>query len=87
MINIKKTRDGHGWRNYSLKVSLLPKKAWGWVQLAVRTGTAMIGYHIHGSVGWGIMDWIFYPVVWIKWLIYNEVSATIIKETFEFLVK
>lgn len=44
--------------------------------------TSMIGYHIHGSVFWSIMDFIFWPITWVKWIIFHEVTLTIIKETF-----
>jgi hypothetical protein len=49
--------------------------------------TSMIGYHIHGSIFWAIMDWIFMPIAWIKWLIFQEVNLTIIRETFSFFLK
>ena len=49
--------------------------------------TAMIGYHIHGSFFWAIMDFIFTPVAWIKWLICQEVNITIIHNTFSFFLK
>ena len=44
--------------------------------------TAMIGYSIHHSLGWSIMDFIFTPVAWCKWLICHEVNVTVIKVTF-----
>lgn len=44
--------------------------------------TSMIGYHIHGSIGWAIFDWVFAPFVWIKWLFCHEVNLQIIKDTF-----
>ena len=46
--------------------------------------TAMVGYQIHGSVGWSILDFFFAPLVWIKWLVLHEVNLTIIKDTFSF---
>jgi len=49
--------------------------------------TAMIGYRIHGSIFWSIMDFIFSPLAWIKWFIFQEVNLTIIKETFSFFFK
>lgn len=51
------------------------------------TATAMIGYHIHGSFFWGVMDFLFAPFAWIKWFCYEEVNMTIIKETFSFFLK
>lgn len=49
--------------------------------------TAMIGYHKHESVFWSIIDGVFWPVAWGKWLILKEVNLTIIKETFNFFLK
>jgi hypothetical protein len=49
--------------------------------------TAMIGYTIHNSFGWAIMDFIFAPLAWCKWLIMQEVNMSIIKETFNFFLK
>lgn len=49
--------------------------------------TAMIGYHIHSSIFWSIVDWLFAPIVWIKWLICQDVNMTIIRETFSFFFK
>lgn len=46
--------------------------------------TAFIGYHIHGSIFWTIIDWIFWPIAWLKWLICHEVNLTIIKGAFAF---
>jgi hypothetical protein len=43
---------------------------------------AMVGYHIHGSLFWSVMDFIFTPITIIKWLICHEVTMTIIKDTF-----
>lgn len=52
------------------------------VNLIPATLTSMIGYHIHGSIFFAILDWIFWPLTVLKWLIFHEVTLTIIKETF-----
>ncbi len=44
--------------------------------------TAMIGYQIHNSFFWSIVDFIFSPLAWFKWIILHEVSMTIIKHAF-----
>ena len=46
--------------------------------------TSMIGYHIHHSIFWAIVDFIFTPIAWIKWFICQEVTMTIIRDTFSF---
>jgi len=49
--------------------------------------TAMIGYHIHGSLFWSFIDFCFAPFVWCKWIFFHEVNLTILKETFGFFLK
>ena len=44
--------------------------------------TAMVGYTIHGSIFWSLMDFIFTPIAIIKWIICHEITLTVIKETF-----
>lgn len=56
----------------------------GWIHIIPSLLTSMIGYNIHGSLGWAIFDFFFYPIVWIKWLILKEVNLSIIKDTFSF---
>lgn len=55
--------------------------------IAVAIFTCIIGYHIHGSVFWAIVDWIFWPFAWAKWLLCEEVSISVIKEAFAFFLK
>lgn len=49
--------------------------------------TAMVGYHIHGSFFWAVMDFFFYPFAIIKWLITHELTGSVIHDTFSFLLK
>lgn len=49
--------------------------------------TAMIGYTIHQSFFWSIIDFFFTPLAWIKWLLWHEVTLTVIKETFTWFFK
>ncbi len=49
--------------------------------------TGMIGYTIHGSLFWSVMDALFTVFAWAKWLIYHEVTLTIIKKTFSFFLQ
>ena len=50
--------------------------------------TGLVGYHVNVVQGsnwplfWSIMDFLFWGIAWIKWLICGDVSLTIIKETF-----
>ena len=48
--------------------------------------TAMVGYHIHGSVFWAIMDFLFPFFAWAKWLIMHQVNLSIVKATFSFFL-
>lgn len=49
--------------------------------------TAMIGYTIHGSIFFSIVDFFLPPLVWCKWLIFHEVNLTIISQTFSFFLQ
>lgn len=49
--------------------------------------TAMIGYQIHSSTFWAIMDFIFWPLAWVKWFIFHEVTLSIIKEAFSWFLQ
>ncbi len=44
--------------------------------------TGMIGHTIHGSYFWAFIDFWLVPIVWVKWILYHQVTLTIIKETF-----
>ena len=57
------------------------------IYLILAVATAMIGYTIHSSIFWAIMDFFFMPFAWIKWLVFQEVNLTIIKETFSFFLQ
>lgn len=59
----------------------------GWLHLVLGTATAMIGYRIHSSIFWAVVDFFFYPLAWIKWLVMHQVNLSIIKETFAFFLK
>jgi hypothetical protein len=50
--------------------------------LLFATLTAIVGYHMHGQVFYTICDFIFWPFVWIKWLVCHEVTLSLIKESF-----
>lgn len=63
------------------------KQSSGLLYLLLCLATSMIGYNIHGSIFWAIIDWIFMPIAWCKWLICHEVNMTIIRETFSFFFK
>jgi hypothetical protein len=52
----------------------------------VSLGTAMIGHTIHHSLFWALVDFIFWPIAWVKWLICHQVTLSIIKQTFGFFL-
>lgn len=54
----------------------------GLMGLIISVLTAMIGYTIHHSGFWSIMDFFFWPFAWIKWLVLQQVNLDIIKHTF-----
>lgn len=49
--------------------------------------TSQIGFAIHKSLFWAVVDFFFSPLAWAKWIIYKEVSLSIIKSTFEWFFK
>jgi len=59
----------------------------GFVYLFFALATAMIGHHIHHSLFWAVMDFIFWPIAWCKWLVCQQVNLTIIKATFSFFLQ
>lgn len=63
------------------------KSSGGFLYFLLGIATAMIGYHMHHDLVWAVLDWVFFPIAWAKWLICQEVNLTIIKETFSFLLK
>lgn len=67
-------------RNVTIKVFSFP-------YILVQIPTAMIGYTIHSSIFWSIMDFVFWPFAWCKWLVMQEVNLTLIKQTFGFFLK
>lgn len=44
--------------------------------------TSMVGYTIHHSIFWSIMDFLFTPIAWIKWIIFHEVTLNVLKDSF-----
>jgi len=51
------------------------------------TCTAIVGHSIHHSLLWSIIDFIFSPLAWLKWLVCGEVNMTIIKNAFGFFIQ
>lgn len=78
-----KINANSGKTKFYFELNLSPMKI---LAVLFSTATAMIGYHIHNSIFWSIMDFIFSVLAWVKWLICQEVNLTIIKETFSFFL-
>ena len=51
------------------------------------TLTAIVGKQIHGSLFWAVVDFFFYPIALVKWLICQEINLTIVKQAFAFLAQ
>ncbi len=49
--------------------------------------TVIVGYEIHHSIFWSIVDFFFAPFAWIKWMFCHEVNLTIIKSAFSFFLQ
>jgi hypothetical protein len=54
--------------------------------ILVSLGTAMIGHTIHHSLFWALVDFAFWPIAWVKWLICHQVTLSVIKRTFGFFL-
>lgn len=48
---------------------------------------AMVGHTIHGSTFWAVMDALFWPFAIAKWLVYHEVSRSVVERTFSFVMQ
>ncbi len=48
---------------------------------------AKIGYVIHGSLFWAIVDFIFSPIALLKWIITEEITLSVIKQAFHWFFK
>jgi hypothetical protein len=60
------------------------KELGSFIYFFIALATGMIGYQIHHSGFWSVIDFLFYPIVWVKWLVFQEVNLTIIKSAFAF---
>jgi len=49
--------------------------------------TAIVGKHINDSVFWAIIDFFFAPLVWVKWMLFEQVSISTISHSFDFFFK
>lgn len=54
----------------------------GLINIFIAITIAMIGNTIHGSLFWSIVDFFFWPLALIKWLVCHELTLAIIKQTF-----
>jgi hypothetical protein len=70
--------------NKTIKIHLFKSSMW---TFPIQLCTAIIGYAIHGSVFWSIMDFFFVPFAWIKWAIMHQVNVTIIKSAFSWFLQ
>lgn len=70
------------------KISVTVSHPFGFLYTLFAICTGMIGYNInHGSVGWAIVDALFAPLSWCKWLICHQINVSMIKHTFDFFLQ
>ena len=67
-----------------IRMHILPREICLGVYSFLCLFTSMIGYQIHGSIFWAIVDFFFAPLVFAKWLLYHQVSLAVIRQTFAF---
>jgi hypothetical protein len=44
--------------------------------------TTVIGWNMHHSIFFAVMDFLFWPLVWLKWLLLQQVTLSFIKSCF-----
>ncbi len=54
--------------------------------LIMATCSAMTGFQIHHSIAWACVDFLFWPVALIKWLICHQINLSLIQATFSFFL-
>ena len=69
-----------GMKNKIAKESRMTKRIYALLGVL----TAIIGYEMHGNWFYTIMDFLFWFLVWIKWLIFHEITLGIITKAFAF---
>jgi hypothetical protein len=52
------------------------------LSLFVAITIAMLGHTIHGSFFWSVVDFFFWPLALMKWLVLHELTLNVIKKTF-----
>lgn len=57
------------------------------LQWLIGVPTAIVGYAIHHSFFWSVMDFSFYPLALVKWLVFQEINLSLIKTAFSFFMK
>ena len=50
--------------------------------LAICVAIAMVGYHIHGSIFWSIVDFFLCPLALAKWVFCHQITLSVLKATF-----
>ena len=58
-----------------------------WTYIIIGLLAAMVGYTIHHSLFWSIVDFFFYPIAIIKWIICKQLTLSVLKTTFSWFFK
>lgn len=58
------------------------EKFGGILWLVFDIAVSMVGYTIHHSIFWSIVDFIFSPVAVVWWLLTHQLTLTVLKTTF-----
>lgn len=56
------------------------------IYLIIAIFTSMVGYEIHHNVFYAIINFIFWPISWIYWLVCHDVNISVIKSAFGFFL-
>jgi hypothetical protein len=66
-----------------IKINLVP----GPVSSTLGILTAMLGFHIHGSLVWACLNFLAWPLSLCYWLVTKQLTVSTIKGAFAFLLQ
>lgn len=63
------------------------KQLWAWFHIIMGILTATVGYTIHHSGFWAVVDFFFWPIAIIKWIVCQQINLSILQETFSWFLR
>lgn len=72
--------------NRAINITVNKEVSLHWPYIMAGLLTAQIGFNWHHGIFYSVMDFLFWPIVWIKWLIWHEVNWGVIRTAFSWFV-